>query len=380
MPPASPPPPSPHPPAAKPRPGDPPGPSPEQPIPTGPDPAPPRLPLRERLPDWLGPMLGLMAIWALFAAIDPAGFLSVPTAAQILKQTVVLSIVAIAAALVLMGGGLDLSVGSTVALSSMVIAWMLAFGGCGPWAAAGAGLAAGLLCGLLNGLLVVSLRITPFVVTLGTMGVYRGLTKGIGNSQNIYPPENQLPHLMSGLPGEAMLSLRLFGQSAAIPWGVLIALVVGLCVLAFLRCTVPGRRILATGSNPAAAALCGVRVGRIRVLTYALCGLLCGIAGILEFATLTVGDVGTQAGLELNAIAAAVVGGAALSGGRGSIIGAVCGALLLTVIGAGLNTLQLSPHAPGWLRGQWLKEIVTGLIIILAVALDRLRRARDSSA
>jgi ribose transport system permease protein len=155
------------------------------------------------------------------------------------------------------------------------------------------------------------------------------------------------------------------------PLGVWLAVAVAVLAAIALRSTVFGRHVVAIGSNEQTARLCGVPVTRIRLGVYGLAGLLAGLAGILEYSTLTVGDPTDSIGLELEVIAAVVIGGASLSGGQGSIVGAMIGALLMTEIKTGCTHIGLP---------NWVQEIVTGAIIVVAVAIDRLRQPRASKA
>ncbi len=306
---------------------------------------------------WLGPLLALVCVYALFAVLTPDTFLRPLNAVTMLRQTVVVSIAAAGMALIIVHGGIDLSVGSTVALTTVVVAKCLQ-GGAGPGSAVLAALALGTLAGALNGALVVGLRIAPFIATLGTMSALRGVAKGLADEQKIDAPARGIDDWMAILPGEQLL-----------PHGVWVALLVGAACAVLLGYTRLGRHAVAVGSNELTARLCGVPVTRVRLVIYTLGGLLAGVAGVLEFSTLTVGDPTDSVGLELEAIAAVVIGGGSLSGGQGSIAGTLLGALLLTVIKAGCTHVGMP---------NWIQEILTGAIIVIAMTLDRVRQtARD---
>jgi len=300
---------------------------------------------------WVGPLLALVVVYALFAALAPATFATPINLLTMARQTAVVAITALGMTYVIMLGGIDLSVGSGVALTSVVVARALRDDQ-GAVAAAGLGIAVATLFGVVNGALVSRLRITPFIVTLGSMSLMRGVAKGLANEQKIDADPRGLDGLMAA--GDGWL-----------PPGVFIALVLSVLAHVALQRTVFGRHVVATGSNAATARLCGVRVERVTLLVYALAGALTGIAGVLEFATLTVGDPTDSIGLELEAIAAVVIGGASLSGGQGSIAGAMIGALLMTVIKTGCTHVGVP---------NWVQEILTGAIIVVAVGIDRLRR------
>jgi ribose transport system permease protein len=276
------------------------------------------------------------------------------------RQTVVVAIAAVGMTVVMIQGGIDLSVGSTVALTTVVVARLLD-GGHGPLSAAASGVAFGACVGAVNGLLVSGLGLLPFIVTLGSMSALRGAAKGLANEQKVDADPKGLDALMA-LPGGRHGGVLL-------PTGVWIALGLAVVVAAFLLYTRPGRHVVAVGSNVQTARLCGVPVGRVTVMVYVLAGALAGLAGVMEFSTLTVGDPTDSIGLELEVIAAVVIGGGSLSGGRGSVAGALLGALLLTEIKTGCTHVGLP---------NWVQEILTGGIILVAMALDRLRERRAS--
>ena len=304
-----------------------------------------------RLLTSFGPLLGLLLVCLLFAALRPATFISRDNFAIILQQTAVIGISALGMTLVIIAGGIDLSVGSIIGLTTVVIALLLQQHR-PAWQALLGGVAAAALCGAFSGLLITRLRLLPFVVTLGMMGTLRGVAKGLAGEQPIYPDDTWINGLMSlgktGLPGGVWLML---GLSAA--------------VALLLRHTRFGRHVFAVGSNELTARLCGVPVERVKLLVYVLGAGFAGIGGVLQFSYLTCGDPTTGVGLELNIIAAVVIGGASLSGGQGTVAGTLVGALIMTVVANGCTKLGLA---------NWVQEIVTGGIIILAVFLDFLRR------
>ncbi|NOU27832.1 MAG: ABC transporter permease [Polyangiaceae bacterium] len=269
-----------------------------------------------------------------------------------LRQTTVVAIAAVGMTFIIIQGGIDLSVGSMVALTTVVVAWKLKQGSSVPVALL-LGIAVVTACGALNGLGTTALRITPFIVTLGSMTILRGAAKGLANEQKIDADIRGLDALVT--PPE----------NGLLPPGVYVALGIALAGAALLHYTRFGRHVFAIGSNEATARLCGVPVERTKILVYALGGALAGIAGLMELATLTVGDPTDSEGLELQVIAAVVVGGASLSGGEGSIGGALVGAFLMTVIKTGCTHLGIP---------NWVQHMLTGAIILTAAALDRFRR------
>lgn len=303
---------------------------------------------------WFGPLLALLGVYGLFSALTPDTFFSTLNLVTMLRQTVVVSIAAVGMALIIVHGGIDLSVGSTVALTTVVVAKALQQGA-SPTMALLYGLALGASAGALNGLLVVGLRIAPFIATLGTMSALRGLAKGLADEQKIDAPARGMDDWMAVIPGERL-----------VPSGVWLALLTGLLCMLLLGYTRLGRHAVAVGSNEQTARLCGVPVTRVRLAIYTLGGLLAGLAGVLEFSTLTVGDPTDSVGLELEAIAAVVIGGGSLAGGQGSVAGTLLGALLLTVIKAGCTHLGMP---------NWIQEILTGGIIVVAMTLDRARQS-----
>jgi ribose/xylose/arabinose/galactoside ABC-type transport system permease subunit len=311
---------------------------------------------------WVGPLCALLVVYALFAALSPETFARPINLVTMARQTVVVAVASAGMTMVIVSGGIDLSVGSSVALTTVVIASRLN-GGAGPVTASLTGIVVAALCGALAGVLIASARISPFVVTLGAMTILRGAAKGLAREQKIDADTRGLDSLLGALPEDR--SFLIF------PPGVWMLALVALLAAGLLRYTRLGRHIFAVGSNERTARLAGIPVGRVKVLVYTLSGALAGLAGVMEFATLTVGDPTDSVGLELEVIAATVIGGASLSGGEGSILGSVVGALLMTVIKTGCTHVGLR---------NWVQELVTGVIIVVAVGVDRLRQRRRAPA
>ena len=315
----------------------------------------------------VGPLIGLVFVVALFSSLRPQRFPTFGNVEVMLLQTTVVATGALGMTLIIIAGGIDLSIGSAIALVTVAIARLLSgFEISGlvvppapPGLAALGGVAVGVLCGMLNGLLITRLKLAPFIVTLGTWGALRGAAKGLANEMMVVAPSTWLNSLLKTLsPGDRWMLL---------PPGVWIMLALALCVGAMLRYTRFGRHIFAIGSNEQTARLCGVPVERSKLLIYMLAGAFAGLAGVLQFSYLTVGDCTTATGMELDIIAAVVIGGASLNGGQGSIFGSLVGALIMTAVGNGCTKMDYR---------NWVQEIVTGGIIIFAVALDRLRQRR----
>jgi ribose transport system permease protein len=302
-------------------------------------------------PPWLGPLVALIVVYAIFAALTPDTFLRTQTLLTMARQTVVVAICALGMTMVIVTGGIDLSTGSLVALVTVIVARVLKSGAPADTAILIA-LAVSAGIGATIGTLVGKFKLMPFVVTLGAMTILRGAAKGLAEEQKIDCDPKGID--------------KLLGASLAAP-GIWIALGLAAVVAALLVYTRFGRHVFAVGSNEAAARLCGIDTARVKIIVYTLSSLLAGAAGIMEFSTLTVGDPTDSIGLELDVIAAVVIGGAPLAGGEGSIAGSVLGALLMTVIKTG----AVHKGMPSWVQ-----EIATGAIIVLAVALDRARTSR----
>lgn len=305
--------------------------------------------------DIAGPLLGLFVVMVLFAALAPDRFLSLYNFKTVATQTVIVGLGAIGMTYVMISGGIDLSIGSVIALVSVVTAVLLRDGH-GEIVALLGGLTVGAAVGALNGLIVTRLEIVPFIATLGTMGVARGVAKWLADEQTVRAQAGWLADLMKKTPDPAWL---LFAR------GVWITLGLAALMTLVLRRTVVGVHTFAVGSNEATARLCGVPVKRVKLLVYTLAGLFGGIAGVMQFGRLTVGDPTTAFGLELDVIAAVVIGGGSLSGGRGSIAGALLGAFFMSVLANGCTLTGVPTY---------VQEILVGSIIVVAVALDGIRR------
>lgn len=305
----------------------------------------------------LGPFTALLVVCGLFAALAPDRFLSVYNFKTVATQTVIVGLGAIGMTFVIVSGGIDLSIGSVIALASVMTAVLLREGA-GPVAAMLAGIATGGLSGAVNGLAVTRLRIVPFIATLGTMGIARGLAKYLSDEQKVDAPARGLSLLMEKSPEPGWL---------VVAPGVWLMIVFAVLMGFALRRTVFGVHTFAIGSNEATARLCGIRVERTKVVIYALGGLFAGLAGVLQFCRLTVGDPTTALGKELDVIAAVVIGGGSLAGGTGGILGSMIGAFLMSFLSNGC-TLTGVPN--------YVQEIIVGAIIVGAVAIDEWRRRK----
>lgn len=318
----------------------------------------PRLSAKKLL-NVLGPCLGLLLVIGLFSlspTVRPF-FLTGANFKIILTQTVIVAVGTLGMTLIIISGGIDLSVGSVVALASVVCASLLAKGH-SVWLAAGLTLAAGLGVGLVNGLVIGACRMMPFIVTLGMMGIARGAAKWLAGNETVSAPDSTLNSIM-----DLRDPTRLF----PVPLGVWITLGLAVAMRLVMRQTLFGRYIFALGSNEAAARLCGIRVQLQKVFIYSVAGVFFGLAGLMQFSRLTQGDPTVAIGLELDIIAAVVIGGASLNGGSGSIFGSLIGALTMAVLRNGSNQM-------GW--PTYMQEIIIGGVIIIAVGVDKLRQVR----
>ena len=313
-----------------------------------------------RLIDTGGPLLGLLFVAILFGALIGPRFFSGANVELIARQTAIVCTAALGMTMIIVSGGIDLSVGSVVALTTVVVAVMLR-ADAGPGAAALAGVAAAAFCGLANGVLITALRVIPFIVTLGMMILLRGAAKGLAEERRIEAPATWLNELMRTVdPDSAILA----------PPGIWIVALLALLVATTLGYTRFGRHLFSIGSNERTARLCGVAVERTKIAVYTIGAMLAGVAGLLQFSRLSVGDPTVADGLELDVIAAVIIGGGSLAGGRGSVLGTVLGATTMAVIQIGCSQRGLP---------NWIQQIVTGGIIILAVALDHWRTRRSSN-
>jgi len=286
-------------------------------------------------------------------------FLTFANLQNLATQTAPVLVAGLGMTLIIIAGGIDLSVGSMVALAAMALGLALERGW-SPAASVAASLATGFIAGLFNGLLVSRLKIVPFVVTLGTMTIYLGLAKLSNNSAPVRPDQELIPEWLKKFdtpqppPGWWMF-----------PPGVWLAILLALVAAALLRFTIWGRYAYAIGSNERAAYLSGINVVRVKTLIYAVAGICFGLTGVYQFSRLSGQGSPTEGqGMELRVIAAVVVGGASLSGGRGTIWGTICGAATMAVVKTGCDLLEISNP---------IQDVTIGVIVIAAVAMDRLR-------
>jgi len=308
-----------------------------------------------------GPFIGLLLVIALFALIPEVQgrFLRGANFKSVATQSVIVALGALGMTLVIIGGGIDLSAASNIALASVITAYAVN-AGVSPLLALLLGVLTGGVVGLVNGRLVTKLRLVPFIVTMGMMGIARGAAKWIAGNQKIDAPMTWVNELMAKSPHPSWLLLA--------P-GVWIVILFAVAMAVLLKYTVFGRHIFAVGSNEATARLSGIRTNRVKIAVYAVSGLFCGLSGVMEFSRLTVGDPTVAVGLELDIIAAVVIGGGSLSGGQGSILGTMIGVFIMAFLRNGSTMM-------GW--PNYIQEIIIGIIIVAAVALDQVRHRRSA--
>lgn len=306
--------------------------------------------------NWLGPFLGLLLVLTIFSLMPEIQdrFLRAANLKSVATQSVIVALGALGMTLIIISGGIDLSAASNIALASVATAYAIN-AGVPLFLSLVIGIFVGGLVGLANGVLITTLRLVPFIVTLGMLGVARGAAKWMARNQKIDAPLSWINDLMSTSPRPGWLLLA--------P-GVWMVIVLAVLMAMVLRYTVFGRHVFAIGSNEATARLCGIRISRTKVLIYGIGGLFCGLSGVMEFSRLTVGDPTVAVGLELDIIAAVVIGGGSLSGGSGSILGSMIGVFIMAFLRNGSNMM-------GW--PNYIQEIIIGGIIVIAVALDQVR-------
>ena len=333
--------------------------------------------------DTFGRFVALILVFSFFAMfVEEGRFYTLRNIENVIRQSSVYATAALGMTIVIIAAGIDLSVGSVIALTVVVTAWTLnlSTGSAAdgkqtylihewpvvlPILAVLAGVLIATLMGMLNGVGIVGLRLVPFIVTLGSMGIVRGLAKGIADEKDIYPPADTWI--------SSLMDPTLTSKSRAwmiLPPGIWILIVASIFAWGLLRYTRLGRHIFAIGSNEETARLCGVPVARTKVFVYMLAGFFAGLAGLMQFSFISgIGQPTTAISYELFVIAAVVIGGGSLMGGEGSVLGSVIGALTITVLYTGGQQM-------GWPK--WVQEMVIGGIIIAAVAVDQIRHRRKA--
>ena len=289
-------------------------------------------------------------------------FLTMSNITNVIRQFSFIALMALGMLLVIITGGIDLSVGSVFAFSGIMACMSIAQWGWPVLLGVLFGLLSGAVFGYLNGFLITKLRLSPFIATLGTMSIARGLAYGITGG---YP--------VSGLPESfKFIGLGMIPSTGVIriPMPIILMVVFAFLFSFFLKKTVPGRHIYAIGGNEEATRISGVRVGRVKRIVYTLCGLMAAISGIATAARLGVGQSTAGIGYEMDAIAAVIIGGASVSGGSGTVMGVIIGAAIMGVLNNGLVLLNVSAY--------W-QQAVLGVVIIAAVAFDKLQSQRKAN-
>ena len=314
---------------------------------------------RPSLRDWIERLLPYASVVALFIALSILSpyFLTVQNLSSVCRQTAVITIIALGMTIIMISGGIDLSVGSVMAFAGICGTQLLESRQSLGASVAGAMLA-GAAWGLLNSALITLLKVSPFIATLGTMGAARGVTLVITNGM----PVVNLPASFGRLGDGNILRI------VPVPLAILVAL--ALLTGFILKYTRMGRYAYAIGSNVEAARYAGVPIRRYLVAIYTFGGALTGLAGMIEASRLVTGQPTAGQGYELSVIAAVVIRGASLSGGEGTVAGTIAGAFLMGLISNGSNLLGVSPF--------W-QQVVIGSVIVLAVAVDELRKRRRST-
>lgn len=309
--------------------------------------------------DFMGPLAALLAISA-FIAITTPSFLDLQNFRNISLQVAVLSIVAIGSTIVIIGGGIDLSPGSMIAVLTMVLAVLVKQLGLSLWIAIPVTLLLGAGLGSINGGLVAYLRIPAFIATLATLSGFKGLSLTIAGGSPIFQLSPELRNLF-------------YGTFLGLPLPLIYVVLLYAFFYVLLEHSKLGREIYAMGGNESAAKLSGIAVSRVRFLTFVIAGVVTAIGAVLLAGRLNSGSPNYGDGVELQAIAATVVGGASLAGGRGRIVNTLIGALIIIVVQNGLNLNAISTS---------MQTLTIGAIIVIAVGLDiwgRTIRGRISS-
>jgi len=299
------------------------------------------------------PFLTLIALFVGLSIASPDHFLSKTNLSSVVRQTAVINLMALGMTLVIISGGIDLSVGSILAMGGLLGTMAMAKGQpilIGVFV----GILTGCACGFLNGFLITRLRINPFIVTLGTLGILRGTTLIISNGL----PVHEIPPAFSYL-GE--------GNLVGVPFVLWVLVLCAFLVHVILEHTRLGRYAFSIGSNPDAAYYAGIPVAFHTTAVYAICGMLTGLGGMIEASRLMTGQPTAGQGYELQAIAAVVIGGGSLRGGEGSVIGTLVGAFIMGLLANGSDLLGISPY---------LQQAIIGATIILAVSFDELRKRK----
>ncbi|APT51148.1 ribose ABC transporter permease [Bacillus safensis] len=301
----------------------------------------------------LGPFLGLIILVAIVSILNPA-FLEPLNILNLLRQISINALIAFGMTFVILTGGIDLSVGAILALSSALTAGFIV-SGMDPILAIIVGCIIGAVLGMINGLLITKGKMAPFIATLATMTIFRGLTL-------VYTDGNPITGLGSNY------AFQLFGRGyfLGIPVPAITMLLTFIVLWVLLHKTPFGRRTYAIGGNEKAALISGIKVQRVKIMIYSLAGFMSALAGAILTSRLNSAQPTAGTSYELDAIAAVVLGGTSLSGGRGRIVGTLIGVLIIGVLNNGMNLLGVS---------SFYQSVVKGIVILIAVLLDRKKSA-----
>ena len=307
---------------------------------------------KELLPK-LGPLFGLLLLIVVLTLLNP-NFLTVSNLLNVLRQVSISGLIAFGMTFVILTGGIDLSVGSTLALTGAVAASLIA-SGTDPIIAMGVALVLGLILGAINGIIITKGRVAPFIATLATMTVYRGLTLVYTEGKPV-----------SGLGDSVTFQMFGKGYFLGIPVPVITTILAFIVLYLILHKTNFGRRVYAVGGNEEASKLSGINTDRVKIWVYAITGLLASVSALILTSRLNSAQPTAGESYELDAIAAVVLGGTSLTGGRGWIFGTLVGVLIIGVLNNGMNLIGVS---------SFFQQVVKGVVILLAVMPDRKKQA-----
>lgn len=297
----------------------------------------------------MGPLIGLILLFIVIAALNDR-FISPSNLSNLLRQVSINALISFGMTFVILTGGIDLSVGSILALSSALLASMIT-SGMNPEMAVIVAAVIGLGLGAVNGIIVAYGKVAPFIATLATMTIYRGATLVYTNGNPI-----------SGLSDDPIFMGLGQGDIAGVPVPAILMIIAFLVLLFILNKTPLGRQTYAVGGNEKVSFIAGIKINRVKIVSYAITGLLCALAGAVLTSRLNSAQPTAGMGYELDAIAAVVLGGTSLSGGKGRITGTLIGALIIGTLNNGLNILNVS---------SFYQQVVKGIVILLAVLMDR---------
>lgn len=301
----------------------------------------------------LGPLLGLLLIVIVITILNPS-FMTTDNILNIFRQVSISALIAFGMTFVILTGGIDLSVGSTLALTGAVSATMLA-SGTDPILAILAALTLGAILGAVNGVIIAKGKVAPFIATLATMTIYRGLTLVYTDGRPV-----------SNLGDEITFQMLGKGYFFGIPVPVCIMIISFVVLYIIIHKTTFGRRVYAVGGNEGAAKLSGINVDRVKIAVYSITGMLAALSALILTSRLNSAQPTAGTSYELDAIAAVVLGGTSLTGGRGWIFGTLVGALIIGVLNNGLNLIGVS---------SFFQQVVKGVVILIAVLIDRKKTA-----